>query len=134
MDNNSFEPTSIYMDTRSGPVTYEYGYFTTIPYIICCIAIISISIAGIKHNKKNIKMSASMWVIGILLYFMGMYRAIMTTPMLGGLGGGPTIIHIQYPLISKILFIISIIIQLIPFIICLKNNKKIKKDEVKQNV
>lgn len=117
---------------RPGPVIYDYGHYTIIPYIIGIILIISIIVSILKKNRKNIVISCIFGLFGLGMYKFGKSIAKSRTPMLGLSTPGVTRIIIQYPVISKILIIISIITQLIPFIICLKNNKKVKKDEVKQ--
>lgn len=93
--------------------------------ILCMFFIINLLL--VRKDLMKIKFPIICFVFGIILYLFG-YLIIMNE-----ISNGIEYHYWKY-LISKICNILSIIIQLIPFIICLKNNRKSKKDEVKQNV
>ena len=100
-------------------------------YFIVILAIITIIMSIRKNNKKNVFVILGVLVLSLVCNLVG---GILAYPTVGVLADGSTQNQLPSIILGYILIIISIIIQLIPFIICLKNNKKVKKDEVKQNV
>ena len=109
-----------------GTVARPFEVYKLVPIILVILAIITIIIAIRKHYIKGIVISIIAFVISYMTYDI----AESMLNYVGALADGSS--NNDNVIIETILIITSIIIQLIPFIICLKNNKKIKKDEVKQ--
>ncbi len=100
-----------------------------VPFVLIALALISIIInIKSKNNKENGKVMVAL-LISFACYIASAFMPD-TTP--GGVFADGSSSGHSLGLLGYIAVLISIIIQLIPFIICLKNNKKVKKDEVKQ--
>lgn len=103
------------------------GVVYFIQYLLIALAVITI-IINIK-NKKNFFTTLIISIIAFICYWIG---NVSRVPTIGVLADGSTQNQLPSIILGYILIIISIIIQLIPFIMCLRKNKNVKKDEVKQ--
>lgn len=100
--------------------------FSVVPIFELAIMLITIIVAIKRNYKKGVIEAIACFVAAYIVYYMGMIGARSDGGLLDDSNYESSIAMIST------FSLISIIIQLIPFIICLKNNKKVKKDEVKQ--
>jgi len=106
--------------------------FKYIPIMVVIIALITIIISIKKANKKPIVSAVITCILNIIIYWYIYDKSIHSQINYSEIMYVGDITYTKYWLIHVVTIVVIIIIQLIPFIICLKNNKKVKKDEVKQ--